>query len=310
VSALILSPLAKGLFHRAIIQSGTILSVQSLTPYRSELQRTIEESQLIAGLFGAADNAEGLAKLRQVDAGALNYLSGYMTDQSGVVPAFVMLPVFDGYVLPKDPAAALKAGNYNHVDLLLGFNRDEGTLFMPSTTTSQFYESYAARTIGEKWRSFMERFPVDEQNNATQRTRQLLAYTWFSAGEKLFADTLSPDNKVFMYNYNFIAPNNPRSVLGAYHTGELPYTFNTIAIKDLTGEENEKIAQEMHIRWVNFIKSGDPNIGAGTPSAVYWPQYDTAKADVIFFDNEVTTGPLPDKDNLDFAAELLYGIDN
>ena len=113
-----------------------------------------------------------------------------------------------------------------------------------------------------------------------------------------------------MYNFNFVAPNDPFVALGVYHTAELVYAFNTIAIKGLTGDESKKMVQEVHTRWVNFIKSGDPNVGAATPSATLWPQYDTAKTDVIFFDTEITTGPLPDKDNLDFAAEFLYGIDN
>ena len=310
VSALILSPLAKGLFHRAIMQSGSILSVQNVKPSRGDLQQSIAESQILAGLFGAADDAEGLAKLRQVDADVLNHLTPFAADQTGAMAAFFMAPTFDGYVLPKDPVAALRAGNYNKVDLLIGFNKDEGTIFIPSTTTSQFYEGFAARTIGEKWRSFVEHFPVNEQNSATQRARQLLAYTWFSAGEKIFADTLAQNSRVFMYNYNFIAPNNPRSVLGAYHSAELAYTFNTIAIKELTGEENEKIAQEIHLRWVNFVKSGDPNIGVKLPTPTQWPQYDTVQNQVLFFDNEITTGPLPDKENLDFTAELLYSIDN
>jgi para-nitrobenzyl esterase len=310
VSALILSPLAKGLFRSAILQSGTILSVQSASPYRGDLRESIEESRVLAGIFGASDSAEGLEQLRQVDAHALNYLSPFIADQSGIMPAFFMMPTFDGYVLPKDPAAALRAGDYNKVDLLIGFNRDEGTLFIQSAVDSSFYESFAARTIGKKWRSFMEHFPVNEQNNATQRTRQLLAYTWFSAGEKLFADTFVPHNKVFMYNYNFVAPNNPRSVLGAYHSSELPYAFNTIGIRDLSGAENEKLAQEMHLRWVNFIKTGDPNSGAKLPTPTQWPQYDTAQSQVLFLDNDITAGALPDKDNLDFTAELLYGVDD
>jgi carboxylesterase type B len=96
------------------------------------------------------------------------------------------------------------------------------------------------------------------------------------------------------------------TTLGAYHSAELAYTFNTIAIRDLTGEENEKVTQEMHTRWGNFIKSGDPNRGAALPSPIQWPQYDTAQSHVLFFDTEITAGALPDKDNLDFTAILLY----
>jgi para-nitrobenzyl esterase len=309
VTALILSPLAKGLFRGAIVESGSILGLQSFIPARGNMEKAIEASRAFAGIFGASDSAEGLQQLRQVDADVLNHLAPLLIDQTTAVQAFFYVPVFDGAVLPKDPIAALKAGNYNKVNLLIGFNRDEGPFFIPSSIDS-IYKTIAAIMVGKDWRSFVERFPVDEQNNATQRTQQLLAYAWFSTGEKLFADTLSPDNKVFVYNFNFVASDDPLAALGVYHTAELVYAFNTIALKGLASEESKKMVQEVHTRWANFIKSGDPNVGAAAPSAVVWPQYDKAKTDVLFFDNEITTGPLPDKDNLDFTVQLFYGIDN
>jgi para-nitrobenzyl esterase len=113
-----------------------------------------------------------------------------------------------------------------------------------------------------------------------------------------------------MYNYNFVAPGDPIAILGARHGSELAYAFNTIALRGLTGKENESVAKEMHTRWVNFIKSGDPNGDATTPSATQWPKYDTEKTEVIFFDKEVTTGVLPDRENLDFMANILYGTAN
>ncbi|MDR2807687.1 MAG: carboxylesterase family protein [Spirochaetaceae bacterium] len=303
VSALILSPLAKGLFRSAIMESGTILAIHSLTPARGDFEKTIEVSQILAGIFDAPDTSEGLRQLRQVDASVLNYFSPFVPDQTPI-RAFFMAPVFDGAVLPKDPVTALKEGNYNKVNLLIGFNHDEGSLFIPAATDNNSYKTLAARMIGKEWSAFVDRFPVDENNSAAQRAQQLLAYAWFTAGTKVFVDTLSPQNKVFMYNYNFVAGGSP---LGAHHAAEMTYAFNTLAIKGVSGAENEKLAQEIHTRWINFIKNGDPNIGITPPTATQWPQYNPAKTDVIFFDKEVRTGPLPDKENLDFAAELLYG---
>jgi hypothetical protein len=52
-----------------------------------------------------------------------------------------------------------------------------------------------------------------------------------------------------MYNYNFVAPNNPMAAaLGTYHTGELAYAFNTIALRGLADEENKRLVKEIHTR--------------------------------------------------------------
>jgi para-nitrobenzyl esterase len=307
VSALILSPLAKGLFRSAIMESGTILAMRSFLPARGNLEKAIEASQAFADIFGASDTAEGLNQLRQVDADILNYLSPFALDLTLQAQAFSYVPIFDGYVLPKDPVAALKEGNYNKVNLLVGFNHDEGALFAPATANSSDYKTLAARMIGKEWRTFVDHFPIDENNTAAQRAQQLIAYAWFNSGTKVLLDTYSPHNKVFMYNYNFIAPGDPvAALLGAYHTGEMTYAFNTLATKKLSGPENEKMAKEIHTRWINFITNGDPNVGITPPTATQWPQYDPAKTDVIFFDKEITTGPLPDKENLDFTAKLFY----
>jgi para-nitrobenzyl esterase len=304
VSALLLSPLAEGLFRGAIMESGTIFAVQSLASSRGDLQESIEASQALADVFGVSDTEEGLKHLRQVDPYVLNYLSPFIVNQSSILSPFYLLPVFDGVVLPKDPVAALREGNFNKVNLLIGFNRDEGTLFVPSTVDESFYEAYGSRMAGEGWPLIAERFPVDENNTATQRSQQLVAYTWFTAGSKVFADTLAPDNSVFMYNYHFVAPDSPPA-LGARHAADIPYVFNTVGASATA--EAKKVAEEMHARWINFIKSGDPNNGVPLPSATQWPKYDPQKPEVIFFDNEVTTGTLPNQENLDFVAGVLYG---
>jgi para-nitrobenzyl esterase len=306
VSALLLSPLAKGLFSGAIMESGSILALRA-TPANGDMQKSIAQSQALADIFGASDNAEGLAYLRQLDGYVLNYLSPFKLDQTAPPPQFYMTPVFDGAVIPVDPEAALREGNYNKVNLLIGFNHDEGSIFIPSTIDADFYEDFGFRTFGNKWRAVAEHFPVDEHNTVVQRTRQIAAYAMFSAGAKAFADAFARDSRVFMYQFNFATPEQRALGLGARHTGELVFAFNTLSIEDIYGAENEKAAQEIHTRWINFIKSGDPNVGIRPPTDTQWPQYDPAKKEVIFFDNEVTTGPLPDQENLDFIARILYG---
>ncbi|MDR2097391.1 MAG: carboxylesterase family protein [Spirochaetaceae bacterium] len=151
--------------------------------------------------------------------------------------------------------------------------------------------------------------PAAAIHSAAQRARHLIAYSNFSAGSKFFADTLARDNNpVFMYNFNFLIPDDPlAALLGVYHTAELPYVFNSVGIN---GKENKKLVQEMHSRWINFIKTGDPNLGIALPSAAPWPRYYPAQPEALCFDHAVSPSPLPDKKNLNFMIELLYGINN
>lgn len=88
-----LSPLAKGLFHRVILESGSILG-QNNSYAKSNLQRSIEVSNQMAFLFDAEDNAEGLAKLRAADA---HVFAGLSIAELNMVETFAyfMFPVFD-----------------------------------------------------------------------------------------------------------------------------------------------------------------------------------------------------------------------
>jgi para-nitrobenzyl esterase len=303
VSALIVSPRAEGLFRSAIMESGSVLGIPSLAASRGNLQTSIETSLLFAKIFGAADNADGLEQLRLVDADILNYLSPFALSQGPAPQAFFYTPIFDGGTLPKDPAAAIGEGNFNKVNLLVGFNHDESSLFIQDPVDNAYYKTIAARVIGKDWRVYVDHFPVDENNSALQRTRQLFGGTWFVADTKVFGDLVAAHGgKVFMYNYNYVAPGSPLEALGAYHSSELDYVFNSSALR---GVKNKKMALEMFTRWVNFIKNADPNIGAPPPTATQWPRYDPEKAEVIIFDNEVTAGPLPDRETVDFIANIL-----
>ena len=117
VTGLLLSPLAKGLFHRAIVESGSILSIGAFcTRAKGNLAKSIAMGKDFAQIFGADDSPEGLEKLREAPAEAMAYLSMIKADRA-LPLRFSFWPVFDGAILPKDPMQALKNGDYNAVDL-------------------------------------------------------------------------------------------------------------------------------------------------------------------------------------------------
>ena len=305
VSALLTSPLAKGLFRGAIMESGAVLSLREMSSYaRGGLRKSIEVSRMLSDIFGAGDDADGLAKMRKADAEILARLCAFTIEQT-MTPMFFLTPVFDGRVIPEDPLVALPSG----VNLLMGFNGDEGSLFVPDCTDEAGYKMLAARVFGaEKALQVLDRFRVDARNPALRRARQVFAYGVFSAGMKRLADAAADaGDTVYMYKFGYVSPDNERNGLGAIHTAELPFAFNTLDSTRLSGPDAENLALETHTRWVNFIKNGDPNVGSAVPSGVKWPRYDTKKTEVLYLDKNISSGPLDDKKNIDYIADLALG---
>ncbi|MDR0622752.1 MAG: carboxylesterase family protein [Deltaproteobacteria bacterium] len=307
VSALILSPKAKGLFRGAIMESGTILALPTFLLTRGKLDLALNLNAIMGSVFQATDDAEGLAKLRAVDPGLLARLTPFGFDFTK--PSFFGLaPVKDGSVLPLDPEKALAEGQGQKVKVLMGFNHDEGSLFVPTGSDDQVYLDTVDFILGlDGAKAFWERFPIDKDHSAVERTREALGYAFMSSNMKRFADLHSRFDDVYFYNFNYVTLASGKLGLGASHASELPFVFG-LDIPLVTSSKAEKtLSDDMRLRWINFIKNGDPNEGAAAPSKVTWPKYDPASPRIIAFDKTVTAGPLPDTDNLDFVANILYG---
>ncbi|MDR1397428.1 MAG: carboxylesterase family protein [Desulfarculales bacterium] len=309
VSALMLSPLAQGLFRGVIMESGAILSLPALSYYaRSDLARAAEVSAMLANVFGAADNSEGLAKMQTADASVLASFSAFIPEQT-MNPAFFLTPVFDGKVIPAQPLLTLEAADFPAVNLLLGFNHDEGSIFVPKAVDEGQYKMLVMRMLGgDKGLRFLERFGKNESVSVWQRACQAVAYGVFSAGMKRFADLAAKaGGKVYMYQFNYVSLNNQVTEIGASHGAELPLVFNNLENSDLYTPEAQRLAAEMHTRWANFIKTGDPNTGASLPSRVKWRRYEAQNPRLLLLDAEITSGTLPDRENIDYTADLIFG---
>lgn len=308
VSALILSPLAKGLFHKAIMESGTILSAPVNTYYaKGDLERGMIQGAIISSIFGAQDDAEGLNRLRRADAAVLAQLTRFDANLTNVL-AFFLMPTFDGAVLPADPLAALEAGDYNRVKVLLGFNGNEGSLFIPAGTDADRYKMMVTTAVGpEKAEQVLARLPVTGEYSAGERLRLFQSYGMFISGMKMYADAMS-DRGLDVYGYYFTHPieRTAESGLGATHALELPFVFNNLAAMDIEGARHQRLAEEMHLRWVNFIKTGDPNRGELSSSKVVWPKYRKDRPELIRFDDTVEVVGWPDPETAAFMQKIFF----
>ncbi|MDR1166709.1 MAG: carboxylesterase family protein [Deltaproteobacteria bacterium] len=308
-SALLLSPLAEGLFQRAIFQSGVLFGVSRIPIPKGSLEKALALSASFFEFLGISDSPAGLKTLQEIDPRVLSRLSATSMDFRNLSP-FAQALVFDGEIIPRDPHARFKNGEFNRVDALLGFNLDEGSLFLPREANASLLETILLCFLGpEGTRAFRDRFPANAKNPPYERVRQAIAFAMFSAGAKRFADLVSQYAKVFMYRFNFATIPGRMMDLGAHHGAELFFVFGSFPFAGtLWGAGTKKLSEFTQSRWSNFIKYGDPNpprLAEGHEER--WPEYDRKGARAMTLDRESKAAELPQKDDLDFMADIFWG---
>ncbi len=130
----------------------------------------------------------------------------------------------------------------------------------------------------------------------------------FASGMKVFADAYATAGlDVYGYNFDAVTMESAGAGLGACHALELPFVFNTLPAEGISGEEHEKLAAEMHGRWADFIKYGNPNPDSGPREGGIWPKYEKDAPHIMRFGAKVQVVPLPDREDFNFMTDILYG---
>jgi para-nitrobenzyl esterase len=283
VNALVASPQAKGLFKRAIAESGSLTIKNPAVPTNT-LQNAEAEGVKAAEKVGA----KSLADLRAMSAeDVLKKVTGWYS------------PIVDGYVLPESIPDIFAENKQNHVALITGWNGDES--FIMSFKNKDDYTKQVQQQYGAQADEFLKYFPsgTDEQAARSQvliSRNQIFAlsgYNWANMQSQY------SDSPVYVYNFNRKVPATAEYVkFGAFHTAEVPYMMNNL--KTLKNRPLEKsdydLSNLMSDYWVNFIKTGNPN-GKGLAE---WPKYNTDANQVMVFDAQSKAETVPGKGGLDF----------
>jgi para-nitrobenzyl esterase len=277
VSILMASPLAKGLFQRAIGESGGLFEPLQLAP-KYLLANAEHEGQKYAASLGAAS----LKELRRLPATQLTGNGG------GIVH-----PVIESYVLPLSPYEAFASGQQNDVPLLVGSNADEARAIVDVThDTAATFDRDLERSVGQLPPALLAAYPHATDEEARQAQLALerdLRFGWdMWAWARLQAGT--GKSPVFYYSFRQQPPFPAGSVYagwGASHFAELWYVFDHLDQSPWNWTAaDRKLAEEMSSYWVNFARAGDPN-GPGQPP---WPPFANAESKVQYLGDPITVG--------------------
>jgi para-nitrobenzyl esterase len=265
VSEQMASPVSKGLFHKAIGESGGAFSSQGL-PFRTKEQSAEEGAKFAKEHL----NADTLAALRALPAQKV-------LDAQMAAKGERFAPNVDGYFLPETPEAIFGAGKQSDVPLLAGWNRDEGSFGVPKENQAAALKAIATKDFPSKSDEFLQLYPADNDDEAKRPIADYMGdhFIAFSTWKWIDAQKKTGKAPVYRYRFDMDHPKDPKrgpEEAGAYHSAEIEFVFGALDSETWISwrPEDHKLTDLMRKYWSNFAKKSDPN-GEGLPK---WPTYE------------------------------------
>ncbi|RJQ81857.1 carboxylesterase family protein [Pseudonocardiaceae bacterium YIM PH 21723] len=254
------SPGARGLFHRAILQSGPC----ELAWRDSEFYPGVPAGSNWAPRATADKDGSALAtSLGCADVACLRRLpSEKFLDTS------IASPAIDTPVLPLNPATAVARGDVNRVPTMIGINRDEHrtfAAFLPEPLTPKTYADSLRASYGDKADRVLAKYPVAAYSSPTTAWATVTTDALWARTAHTITGQLSRRVPTFGYEFRdrTVPPIIPGLDMGAYHAAELAYLFPGSLPVQLN-QEQQALGAQMQRYWANFARTGQPN-GPGLP---------------------------------------------
>jgi para-nitrobenzyl esterase len=310
VHSLLTIPAAKGLFHKAIIQSGggrdgvltgRPVSEENADPYYPVSAETIGINFACKhGIEGT--DAEALAKLRSLSVEDI-VDGGQETDGPGGVPIYSG-PILDGKLMVETAESAYKAGRVPRIPLIIGSNSAEVPAgFVNADSKEELLSLFGSLKDEAKAvydpdgnTDFAEMLTMVNTDKVWAEPARFTANAWADKGVP-----------AYMYLFSYVPTSmQERMQYGASHGSEIAYVFNNLHARwgaDTITPKEQVVARMMNTYWANFTKTGDPN-GKGLPK---WPVYDPKKDEIMEFqlDGKPVGKPDPRKEKLDVIEKAV-----
>jgi para-nitrobenzyl esterase len=304
VTSLMSSPLARGLFHRAIAQSGGVNARMRLRSKANGPLESMESmGERLARRLGADTRPDVLGAMRAapwkevVDAwedvlreggtgmglpngGTINHLS------------------VDGYVLPDAPGTTWREGRQHAVPFMTGSVAAEGFTFARNNavTTLDKYGPFLERRFGADAAAARALYPADDDRAAFQAAQDVLGDEFVRAVRKAARRMAEVQPDTYLYQFRYVAAPDVARGVPASHGSELAYLFHRLPASAGYDDRDRAFSEQLIGYWTRFAATGDPNAD-GAPA---WPRFDEASERHLWLDAPFEAGDHLRQEPLDF----------
>jgi para-nitrobenzyl esterase len=286
VSMLCASPLAKGLFHGAISQSGGSFGPSRPTTFPGENLKRLTDAECAGKTYVDSAKVSSIAEMRNLSPDKLPAIRG------------LAWPIIDGYIIPDDQYKLYEEGKFNDTPILVGYNSDEGASFLREKTPKEYITGVKAR-YGKFADDLIKAYPVGS-NTVPKTARDLArdaAFGWHTLSWARL-QTKMGNSKAYYYYFDQhpdYPEGSPKAGYGSPHGQDVAYVFQHLdASNPQTTKSDLEISEVMATYWTNFAKHGDPS-GEGVPM---WPAFSDVNPVVMYFSQTPHTGPVPSTESL------------
>jgi para-nitrobenzyl esterase len=271
IGDLIISPVAAGLFDKAILESPAVLFADTPELHKDYAGLTSMESIGLAVAPHIADlqNLPAPELMARADAATQKLLgpggSGHtrlrpetsLNDPNRIQPPWA--PIVDEYVIPDQPAKLYAAGQHARIPTLAGTNADEANLFLtryhPDTTAS--FTAFVDRNFAPCAKPVLKQYGPATADQAHAAADHLLTDALFLHSTYLFAR----DTHGYLYRFTHVSPFGASTGLGAFHGSELDYVFGHTHRPGANYQPiDHRISDQIITMWLHFARTGDPNL--------------------------------------------------
>lgn len=289
ISLMLASQQFGGLFDSAALQS----------PGAGRPLASLEDAER-AGAALAAD----IDELRALPFDKILALTSRLTPAvRGLTTPRVLRPIRDGWLLPEDERAVFGSGRIRPMPLLIGSNRDEGSLLTrgwPVTSVGD-WRAQIAGNFAKAETEAAALYPVRTDADASAAVAAMFADTQFNYGTRLLARSMAQvEPRTWRYLFTRRAPGRQD---GPHHAEEVPYVFGHLDTVRDADTQDRRLSDLMLSHWVAFARTGDPNL----PGATHWAPYVPAVDNYLEFGDSVVAGTAWRSPQLDFLERYFEG---